>query len=240
MRRKTWMFTFTIAGLLLLFSTAYKGIEQKNTVTDYDGNVYHTVEIGTQIWMVENLKTTHYRNGDPILHAPDDKLWYNVSYGGDSSSHTGAYCNYDNDPANAEIYGRLYNKEAVTDSRSVAPAGWHIPTAAEWKILQTYLGGASVSGGKLKEVGATHWASPNKGASNSSGFTGLPGGFRFRSGVFGSMGFVGYMWSSGFKRIDGTDSPWFRLVTSSEQSINHNDYSEANGFSVRLIKDSKK
>jgi uncharacterized protein (TIGR02145 family) len=152
---------------------------------------------------------------------------------------TGAYCNYDNDPANAETYGRLYNKETVTDSRGIAPAGWHIPTTAEWKILQDYLGGAKISGGKLKEAGTKHWANPNKGATNSSGFTGVPGGMRFRSGVFGSMGFVSYMWSSGFKKVDGTDSPWFRLVTSSEQSINHSDYSEANGFSVRLIKDSK-
>ena len=240
MKSKIWIYTLTISGLLLLFSTAYKESEQKNTVIDYDGNVYHTVKIGTQTWMVQNLRTTHYRNGDPITHAPDNKQWFNASYSRDSSSLTGAYCNYDNDPANAETYGRLYNKEAVTDSRGIAPAGWHLPTGAEWKILQDYLVGANISGGKMKEAGTKHWVSPNKGATNSSGFTGLPGGFRFRNGVFGSIGFVGYMWSSGFKRTDGTDSPWFRLVTSSEQSINHRDYSEANGFSVRCIKDSKK
>ena len=232
MKSKIWIYTLTISGLLLLFSTAYKKVEQKNTVTDYDGNVYHTIKIGTQVWMLENLKTTHYRNGDAIIHAPGDKEW--------SGIELGAYCNYDNDPENAKIYGRLYNKAAVTDSRNIAPAGWHVPTTAEWKILQDYLGGAKISGGKLKEEGTKHWAFPNKGASNSSGFTAVPGGMRFRNGVFGSLGFVSYMWSAGPKRLDGTDSPWFRLVTSSEQSINHSDYSEATGFSVRLIQDSKK
>ena len=227
MKIKIWMSMLTVASLLVC--TAYTQIDHKNVVTDYDGNLYHTIKIGTQIWMVENLKTTHYRNGDPVIQVKGDIDWSNMK--------TGAYCNYDNSSANAEIYGRLYNKEAVMDSRNIAPAGWHIPTIEEWKTLQNFLGGASISGGKLKEIGTMRWVYPNKGATNTSGFTGLPGGFRFRNGLFGSMGFVSYMWASDFKRIDGTDTPWFRLVTSSEQSINHNDYSEATGFSVRCIKD---
>ena len=227
MKRKIWTSLLTIVGLLLV--TGYKQIDRKNIVKDYDGNIYHTVKIGKQVWMVENLKTTHYRNGDPIEHAFDDREWSNIKIG--------AYCNYDNNPNNSEIYGRLYKKEAITDSRNITPAGWHIPTSDDWKTLQTFLGGASLSGGKMKEAGTVHWVDPNKGANNSSGFTGVPGGFRFSNGVFGSIGFVAHMWSSGWKKLDGSDAPWFRLVSSSEQSINHNDYSEATGFSVRCIKD---
>ena len=226
----------TITCLLLLFSTAYKEIEQKNTVTDYDGNIYNTVKIGTQTWMRENLKTTHYRNGDTILYAPDDKQWYNAC-SGESFGLTGAYCNYDNDPANAEIYGRLYNSQAVTDIRGIAPAGWHIPTKAEWKILENYLGGEDTAGGKLKESGTTHWISPNIGADNFSGFSGVPGGFRFRRGPFASIGFAGYFWSSGWTSLGGADAAWFRLVNYSAKSINKNDYTEGSGFSVRCIKD---
>jgi uncharacterized protein (TIGR02145 family) len=140
-------------------------------VTDIDGNVYKTVQVGTQTWMAENLKTTHYRNGDPIPDITDDSAWLNLT--------TGAYCWYNNDSATFKTYyGALYNWYAVTDTRNIAPAGWHIPSDSEWNTLSAFLGGESVAGGKLKEKGLTHWFGPNKGATNETGFTTLPGGSR--------------------------------------------------------------
>jgi uncharacterized protein (TIGR02145 family) len=141
---------------------------ETNTVTDIDGNIYHTVTIGTQVWMVENLKTTKYRNGDPIP---------NVTGNAWAALTTGAYCWYNNDAATYKAtYGALYNWYAVADSRNIAPTGWHVPTDAEWTTLTTFLGGESVAGGKLKETGTNHWTSPNTGATNETGFTALPGG----------------------------------------------------------------
>ena len=135
------------------------------TFTDIDGNVYHAVVIGTQTWMVENLKTTKYSNGDPIPTAV-------------TSLTPGAYCMYNNDAVTYKAdYGALYNWYAVADSRNIAPAGWHVPTKTDWTTLTDYLGGESVASGKLKENGSSHWLTPNTGATNSSGFTALPGGF---------------------------------------------------------------
>lgn len=159
-----------------------------NTVTDIDGNVYNTVTIGNQTWMKENLKTTRYTNGDPIANVTDNTAWINLTAGG--------YSNYDNNAANAITYGRLYNWYAVNDTRKIAPKGWHVATDAEWLALETYLGGWRVAGGPLKETGTAHWASPNTGANNSSGFTGLPGGVRKNDGPFNVLGSAGYWWAS--------------------------------------------
>jgi uncharacterized protein (TIGR02145 family) len=169
------------------------------SVTDIGGNVYQTIKIGDQWWMMENLKVTHYRNGDPIPHVTDGGTWKGLS--------TGAYCNYGNDPGNVETYGRLYNWYAVDDSRSIAPEGWHVPTDEEWKQLEMYLGMSqgqaddtgwrgTNEGGKLKETGTTHWQSPNTGATNESGFSALPGGYRGYDGYFYTMGFTANFWSS--------------------------------------------
>ena len=152
---------------------------ETGTVTDIDGNTYQTVKIGDQWWMAENLKVTCYRNGDAIPNITDGTTWASLS--------TGAYCEYNNDINNVATYGRLYNWYAVTDSRNIAPAGWHVPSDAEWKQLEMYLGMSQSEadatgwrgtdeGGKLKEVGTMHWNSPNTGATNESGFTALPGG----------------------------------------------------------------
>ena len=131
----------------------FRTLPQTSTVTDIDGNVYQTVTIGTQEWMAENLKVTHYRNGDPIQLVTDDSSWSNLS--------TGAYCDYDNDGDNVAVYGRLYNWFAVNDSRAIAPAGWHVATAADWQTLIDILGGDAVAGGKMKEAGTAHWLAPN-------------------------------------------------------------------------------
>ena len=161
---------------------------QPITVTDVDSNVYQTVTIGTQVWMAENLKVTHYRNGDPIAQVTDSAAWTNLS--------TEAYCNFDDDTASAAVYGRLYNWYAVIDSRNIAPEGWHVATDSEWQALIDYLGGDSAAGDKLKEAGTTHWASPNTGATNSSGFTALPAGARSVTGAFSLANIAATFWTS--------------------------------------------
>jgi len=179
---KNILIVFLFIGIGI-FSSA-----QEETVVDIDSNVYHTMTIGTQVWMVENLRTTRYRNGDPIHNITLTAEWDNMT--------SGACCDYANTPGNSKIYGKLYNWYAVNDSRNIAPTGWHVPSAAEWNTLMTYLGGEVVAGGKLKETGTKHWNSPNTGATNESGFTALPGGSRYFSGKFLQLGIIGFWWSS--------------------------------------------
>jgi uncharacterized protein (TIGR02145 family) len=183
---KTGKIFFTILMVTLIFSFSInKSISQ---VTDYDGNVYKTVKIGTQEWTAENLNVEHYRNGDPIPQVQDKDEWAKLT--------TGAWCYYANTSENGKIYGKLYNWYAINDSRGLAPAGWHIPSDAEWTTLTDYLGGTTkekneggikywiieVVGGKLKAT--TLWDSPNTGATNSSGLTAFPGGFRDYNGSY--------------------------------------------------------
>jgi len=161
-------------------------------VTDVDGNVYQTISIGNQVWMSQNLKTTKYRNGDPIQVVTDINQWGNLS--------TGVYCNNENNANNSITYGKLYNWYAINDTRKICPTGWHIPSKSEWEILINYLGGTDVAGGKLKESGNTHWEySPNMSASNESGFTALPGGCLSFDNYFPAFfhpGSDAYFWSS--------------------------------------------
>ena len=199
------------------------------TLTDIDGNVYKTIKIGTQTWMAENLKTTKYRNGDPITNVTDNASWAALS--------TGAYCWYNNDKTTYKAtYGALYNWYVVKDSRNIAPTGWHVPSDTEWTALTTYLGGESVAGDKLKEVGVTHWQSPNIGATNESGFTALPsGGRKDFAGTFYALGDIGFWWSSSTKvnDIDGAGSPFLGNTSSIFSGYSRKQY----GFSVRCIKD---
>lgn len=196
------------------------------TVTDIDGNVYQTVTIGAQVWMAENLKVTHYRNGDPIPHVTDVSIWGGLS--------TGAYCEYDNNPANVTTYGRLYNWYAVDDSRNIAPEGWHVPTDEEWQTLVDYLGGRWVAGGKLKEAGTTHWISPNAGATNESGFSALPGGLSHLDGNFDSMGLSAVFWSS---TVFSSNDAWYRYLNSGFSHVDRGNTGERSGSSVRCVRD---
>ena len=195
-------------------------------VIDIDGNGYDTVHIGTQIWLKQNLKTTHYRNGDPIPNVTDGTAW--------SSLTTGAYCNYDNDENNSTTYGRLYNWFAVGDSRNIAPTGWHVPTDAEWTTLTTYLGGESVAGGKLKEAGYTHWQSPNTGATNETGFTALPGGYLYGDGAFHDISGFGLWWSS---TENSTNDAWFRIMGYGDTHVYRYNDDKKCGLSVRCVRD---
>lgn len=197
-----------------------------STVTDIDGNIYHTVTIGTQVWMVENLKTTKYRNGDLIPKITDDIAW---------SNQTEAYCNYNNDANNSTTYGRLYNWYAVNDSRNIAPTGWHVSSDVEWTTLTTYLGGESVAGGKLKETGTTHWSIFNPAVTtNESGFTALPGGSRGTFGQFYDVGHGGVWWSS---TESETRYAWYRSMADISYSIGRGPCAKNLGYSVRCVRD---
>jgi len=155
------------------------------TVTDIDGNCYRTVTIGTQVWMAENLKVTHDCNGEAIPNVTDGATWAGLT--------AGAYCEYNNDVNNVATYGRLNNWYAVADSRNISPAGWHVASDAEWQTLSIFLGGDAIAGGKMKETGTTHWYSPNTGATNESGFSALPGGYRASgNGPYENMGYYAH------------------------------------------------
>jgi uncharacterized protein (TIGR02145 family) len=175
----------TIYGNEVIFTTL-KGGEPTGTVTDIDGNTYKTITVGAQVWMAENLKTTKYLNGDPIS---------NITGLDWSSQDSGAYCLYNNESSNKEVYGSLYNWYAVADPRNICPSGWHIPSSDEWGSLVSFVGGTAVAGGKLKEVGLEHWNTPNTGANNEYGFTALPGGYRDPMSTFATIGSYGYFWS---------------------------------------------
>jgi uncharacterized protein (TIGR02145 family) len=174
---------------------AYGGsIRFSTNAKDLDGNIYHTVIIGTQLWMVENLQTTHYRNGDPIQKITDPRAWETAS------GKVGTYCTYDYNEANAPVYGRLYSYWVLTDMRNVCPEGWRLPTDEDWQTLQNHLGGYQVAGGALKEAGTEHWQAPNTGATNSSGFTARPAG-NCGYGGFASLGSSCYFWSDPAERF---------------------------------------
>jgi uncharacterized protein (TIGR02145 family) len=200
---------------------------QYGTVTDIDGNVYRTVRIGNQEWMTEDLRTTRYRNGDPLPNITDNTEWENAT--------TGAYCNYDNNPNNVPTYGRLYNWYAVNDSRNIAPAGWHVPSNAEWITLVNYVGGSEVAGGKLKEAGTTHWLSPNTGATNKFGFTALPCGYRTSGNLnFLALGVADIMWTSS---SINNDSAMTWHMDYNYAWIMGTETNKKEGASIRCVKD---
>jgi uncharacterized protein (TIGR02145 family) len=211
----------TTNGNDISFTTA------SGTVGDVDGNVYNTVIIGTQTWMAENLKTTKYNDGTSISLVTDGTAWSNLS--------TPGFSWYNNDAAtNKDLYGALYNWYSVITGK-LCPAGWHVPTDAEWTTLTTWLGGETIAGGKLKETGTTHWTTPNTGATNESGFTALPGGYRTSSGPFGNIGITGNWWSS--TEESPPNSAWFRNMYNNFSVVTRGSTLKWNGMSVRCIKD---
>ena len=196
------------------------------TLTDQEGNIYKTVTIGTQTWMAENLRTTHYNDGTAIPCITENTVWSGLT--------TDAYCNYNN-TINIDTIatnGRLYNWYAVNTGK-LAPKGWHVATDAEWTTLITYLGEESLAQGKLKELATTHWTNPNFGATNESGFTALPGGLRDNNGIFGNLGLYGYWWSD---TESDTNTSWFRALSYEENNESKFSYSKKFAFSVRCVK----
>jgi uncharacterized protein (TIGR02145 family) len=229
-----WILRFGILTAVFILSGSFKESRIENeiyqkpagTVTDIDGNVYHCITIGTQVWMVENLKVTKYRNGDPIPIVSDKTQWGKLQ--------KGACCIYENKVSNNAIYGKLYNWYAVNDSRNIAPKGWHVPTDAEWMTLINYLGGETVAGGKMKETGTALWLKPNAGATNSSGFKALPGGTRGFTGIFNTMRYYCVFWSS--TQVDEYQSYSHTLNYIVQTSLK-NSSGKQFGFSIRCVKD---
>ena len=219
-----------ILSLAFLIITACKKTDNSTstsgTVTDVDGNVYHTVTIGTQVWMVENLQTTRFNDGSAIPLITDSVAWINAL--------TPGYCWYNNDPlAVKNPYGALYNWFAVNTGK-LCPPGWHVPTDADWEILINTLGGDSIAGGKMKESGTTHWKSPNIGATNISGFTALPGGARALYGGFYNLTEDGYWWSA--TETYQWSAPAIILMNE-EKALFPFTYDAYMGLSIRCLKD---
>ncbi len=221
--KRIFFLSIVLASCILLFGCKKKK-EEPVYVTDQDGNVYPTVVIGNQVWMTKNLNTTKYRNGDLIPRVIDDVGW--------DTLHTGAYCNYD---LYIETYGRLYNWYAVNDSRGIAPLGWHVASWDEWNVLVNYMGGADVAGVKLKEAGSEHWATYNNSATNESGFTALPGGFRTMGGPFEYISDAGIWWCSTEENEQGAKavSMWYNQGGVRLYSGGKKEW----GYSVRCVKD---
>jgi len=202
---------------------------ESGTVADVEGNVYQTIRIGTQFWMAENLKTSRYNNGDIIGTTSQPLLAIREE---DSAKYQWAY---NGDEINVATYGRLYTWYAAADARNVCPIGWHLSTELEWGILIAYLSGVNDAGGKLKETGTAHWQSPNYGATNSFGFTALPGGSRDVWEEFANIGTVGVWW------LGTASSLWFSAtayyIYASGNYISGTWDNKWQGHSVRCVKD---
>jgi uncharacterized protein (TIGR02145 family) len=201
------------------------------TVTDIDGNIYKTIKIGNQIWMAENLRTIHFRYGDPVTNVKSNDQWSNFP--------SGAYCNYNNteDLDSIATFGRLYNAYILTDTRNIAPSGWHIPNDDDWTTLINYLGGKDVVGEKLKETSGLHWRYTVEG-SNISGFTALPGGFRVHNGIFMHNDSTGVWWSTTeWTNGLGERRNYAKTLYNNSNIIGEGGDDKRSGFSIRCIKD---
>ncbi len=199
------------------------------TMTDQDGNIYKTIHINGQTWMAENLRTTKYRNGDAIPQITDNTTWASLT--------TGAFCNYKNTENIDTIasYGRLYNWFSISDSRKLAPLGWHVATNTDWHLLINLLNGDGIAGTKLKEISNLHWYRTNKNATNESGLTILPSGLRDPSiGNFCCMGSKGILWSS----TQADDSyAWIISVDNYSNNCNRISNHMKYGYAIRCVKD---
>jgi uncharacterized protein (TIGR02145 family) len=194
-------------------------------ITDIDGNVYTSVIIGTQEWLVENLKTTKYNDGTAIPNITDDTLW--------ALDIAGAMCWYDNDISNNTPYGVLYNWYAVNTGK-LAPAGWRVPSQIDMETLGTFINDGVDGGGKLKEVGLEHWASPNTGAIDTFGFKGLPAGLRFNSGAFSLKTADMFLYSS--TQVSAS-AGYSRALTYNNAQLSITGPSKNYGHSVRCMRD---
>jgi len=200
-----------------------------DVLTDQSGNIYRTITIGTQTWMAENLKTTKYRNGDPIPDITNNSSWGNLT--------TGAYCDFNNNSSNSKIYGKLYNYYSILDSRNIAPSGWHVATTAEWNVLLANCGGWATAGDTLKESGVLHWFSPNSAANNGTGFTALPGSSRNDDGSWEALGIIGYYGTWWSYSTNPTYPYSFGMDYSTANVVNSAINNKTRGFSVRCVKD---
>lgn len=215
----------TLLFLIALVVMNLKALHSQ-TMKDADGNIYMSVNIGKQIWMSENLKTTRYNDGKPIQLVADDNAWKGLK--------TAAYCWYKDDIKNKDVFGALYNWYAV-NSKKLCPVGWHVPTDGEWEAMIESIGGLSTAGDKLKEKGTTHWENYLSQATNDYDFTALPGGMRYFTGDFPIFGNSYAIWwtSTEFSEYQAVCRG---LHDSSSMAFKASD-NKRSGFSVRCIKD---
>ncbi len=217
------------ASGLIIYNTTTNSLEIRNSSAWVSlgpaADAMPTIQIGNQKWMSKNLDVAFYRNGDEIPQVTDATAWTALT--------TGAWCYYNNDPIQGGKFGKLYNWYAVNDPRGLAPQGWHIPSDEEWTTLTTTLGGTSVAGGKMKEAGIVNWTSPNTAADNSSGWAGMPGGYRNYDGTFSGIGSGGNWWSSS----EYYTAAWFRYLSYGSGDVYRNPDPKKTGFSVRCLRD---
>jgi len=217
----------TAYGNDVSFTTTAGIVTNPGAGVTFDGYTYSSIVLGNgQEWMSENLRTTTYANGDPIPNVTDSTQWLNLT--------TGAWSHYNNDSQYENPYGKLYNWYTVNDSRNVCPTGWHVPSDAEWTVLSDYLGGGAVAGGKMKSTGTAYWLTPNFGATNESGFSGLPGGYRKHDGTFNYIGGYGDWWSSTGSAVGNA---WHRNLNYTNGDVGSGYSNKTNGFSVRCLRD---
>jgi uncharacterized protein (TIGR02145 family) len=232
-KNRIWFIIFILMGLVLILNKSCKKEYPSQTIKiptvfDGDGNIYGTVIIGSQVWLTENLKTTKYLNGDVIgTTAPAELDIYDEI----TPKYQWAY---DGNEDNVSTYGRLYTWYAITDTRKVCPEGWHVPSDAEWLILENYLGGYIVAGGKLKETGTTHWTAPNDLATNETGFMALPNGWRNIDLKFVNFAKFGGWWSSTENK---TTDAFCKYVRYNSGAVTVESDSKKSGIAVRCLKD---
>lgn len=229
----------TSYGSEISFSTI-----KDDQITDNDINIYNTVNIGTQVWFRDNLKTTKYSNGEQITNVTNSSQWLTIT--------SGAWRYYNDDSQYNAPYGKFYNWQAVADTRKICPAGWHVPSDDEWKTLEQYLGmhtfelnvtdfrGSNANvGGKLKKVDPSLWNAPNTGATDETGFSGIPGGRYNQDGTFTNLTIEGIWWSS-TPAVPDTNLAWLRILNYTNSGISKTMPKGSmigGGFSVRCIKD---
>lgn len=204
-----------------------EGTPKATTVSDVDSNYYHTVTIGTQVWMSENLKTSKYRNGDNILTGLSETEWRTTT--------SGAFEIYENNIVNNNVYGKLYNWYAVNDNRGLCPTGWRVATQEDWDILVSTAGGWEIAGANLKEKGIEHWYT-DPGSTNATGFTALGGGYRADDGLYYYLKSEGFWWTSSIV-IPSNPYAWWRDIWAIGNWIGSSYWSFNFGLSVRCLKE---
>jgi len=230
---RIWICHLSVMGFVLILTNNCTE-DLNNTIIhiakDQDSNSYSYVTIGTQVWMTHNLKARRYQNVNKIGTTTPATLDLTAEV---TPKYQWAY---DGDETNVDTYGRLYTWYAATDSRKICPAGWHVPTDEEWTelISMEAMGGEGVGGGKLKETGTIHWITPNTGATNETGFTALPGGYRDGDGTYYFVGTTGFWWNS---TEEFSPLAYFWSMNFSNSGVVRINYIKQLGFSVRCLRD---
>jgi uncharacterized protein (TIGR02145 family) len=219
----------------LTFTTHATGVKFNpdlvySTVADIEGTIYKTIPIGDQVWMAENLKTTLFNDGSDIPEVTGFGSWSDLT----TPAH--AWC-FNNDSLYKDLYGAYYNWFAVSTGK-LCPTGWHVPSDSEWQILISYLGGDRVAGSKLKEAGKNNWTSSNKNATNESGFTAIPAGFRSTvDGAFAGNGEICGWWTATEQSQSVAGSSWCRWLRGDTTIVVRSERFKKEGFTIRCIKD---